>query len=48
MSTWLIWVVTAIYAIIAADLARKGQWMSLTFLGYTIANIGIILDLIRR
>jgi hypothetical protein len=45
VSTPLIWVVTAIYATIAVDLARKGEWMGLTFAGYAIANLGIIADL---
>lgn len=47
MSTPLIWLVTAIYAVIALDLARKGEWMGVTFAGYAVANIGIILSLPR-
>lgn len=47
MSTPLIWLVTAIYAAIAVDLARKGEWMGVTFAGYAVANIGIILSLPR-
>lgn len=45
MSTWLLWVVTAIYALVAIDLARKGEWLGATFAGYCLANIGIILSL---
>jgi hypothetical protein len=45
MSTPLIILVTLIYAAIAADLARKGEWMGVTFAGYAVANIGIILSL---
>lgn len=45
MSTPLIALVTLIYAAIAIDLARKGEWMGATFAGYAIANIGIIMSL---
>lgn len=45
MSTPLIILVTVIYAAIAIDLARKGQWMAVTFAGYALANIGIIMAL---
>lgn len=45
MSTPIIWLVTAAYAFVAVDLARKGEWMGLTFAGYALANIGIILSL---
>lgn len=45
MSTWLLYVVTAIYAVVAIDLARKGNWLGVTFAGYALANIGVILTL---
>jgi hypothetical protein len=45
MSGFLIALVTGIYAFVAIDLARRGEWMGLTFAGYAIANIGILLDL---
>lgn len=45
MSAPLTVLVTVIYVAIAADLARKGDWMGLTFAGYAIANVGIILCL---
>ncbi len=48
MSAPLLWLVTAIYAYVAIDLARKGEWMALAFAGYTLANIGIILSLPRQ
>lgn len=41
----LIVIVTLIYAAIAVDLARKGEWMGVTFAGYALANIGIIMSL---
>lgn len=47
MSAPLIWVVTAIYAFVAIDLARKGEWMGATFAGYALANVGIIMSLPR-
>lgn len=47
MSGPLLWIVTGIYAFVAIDLARKGEWLSATFAGYAIANIGIILSLPR-
>lgn len=45
MSTPLIVLVTLIYAAIAVDMARKGEWMGLTFAGYALANVGLILSL---
>lgn len=45
MSTPLIWLVTVIYAAIAVDLALKHEWMGVTFAGYALANIGIIMSL---
>lgn len=47
MSGPLLWLVTAIYVFVAADLARKGEWLGVTFAGYALANIGIILSLPR-
>ncbi len=44
MSTWLLWLTTLAYAFVAADMARKGQWLGVTFAGYAIANIGLILQ----
>ena len=43
MSTPLLWLVTFIYAGVALDQARKGNWMALVFGGYVLANIGLIL-----
>lgn len=45
MSTPLICLVTIIYAAIAVDLALKREWMGVTFAGYALANIGIIMSL---
>lgn len=43
MSTPLLWLVTIIYIAIGADFARKGDWLGLTFAGYAVANVGLIL-----
>lgn len=43
MSGPLLWIVTAIYLGIAADFAGKGDWLGLTFAGYALANVGLIL-----
>ncbi len=43
MSTPLLWIVTLIYAAVAIDLGRKGEWIGVVFAGYTVANIGLIL-----
>lgn len=48
MSTPMLWIVTAIYAYVAFDLARKGELLWLTFAGYAMANIGIILTLPKQ
>jgi hypothetical protein len=45
MSGPLIWLVTAIYAVVAIDLGRRGDWMGATFAGYALANIGVIMSL---
>ena len=45
MSIPLTAIVTLIYVAIAIDMARHGQWMSVTFAGYAIANVGIIMSL---
>ena len=42
MAPWLILLVGAIYAIIAADLLYSGKiGLSITFLGYVVGNIGL-------
>lgn len=43
MSGPLLWIVTLIYCGIAFDFARKGDWLGLTFAGYALANVGLIL-----
>jgi hypothetical protein len=43
MSTPLILLVTGIYVLIAADFARKGDWLGLTFAGYALANVGLVM-----
>lgn len=46
MSAPLLWLTTAIYAFVSVDLMLKGnQPMSLAFLGYAAANVGIIWSL---
>lgn len=45
MSTPLLWIITTMYAVVAVDLVIKREWMGLTFAGYAMANIGIILSL---
>lgn len=47
MSTPLLVIVTVIYALVAIDLGRHGEWMGLAFAGYALANIGIIASLSR-
>ncbi len=43
MATWLVIVVTVIYAVTAVSLGLKGQWgPCVMFAGYSIANVGII------
>lgn len=49
MSTPLIWVVTAIYAWVSVDITRKGDiGDGVMYLGYTIANFGILWRLAHR
>ena len=48
MSTPLLWAVTLAYVWVAADLVRKGDWLGLTFAGYAVANVGVILALPRH
>jgi len=46
MSIWLLWVTTAIYGFVSIELLAKGNTgMSVAFLGYTVANCGIIWSL---
>ena len=45
MSAWLIGIVTIIYAGVAAsEWVAGNKGMSLTFLGYSFANIGLIMQ----
>ena len=44
MSEPLLWLVTAIYAAVGLNLAVAGKHgLALCFLGYVIANVGLIL-----
>lgn len=44
MSAWLIAAIGVVYAVIAADLFRKGQvGMGIAFAGYAFSNIGLCL-----
>jgi hypothetical protein len=45
MSPALLLITALIYIYVAVDLATRGEWMALTFMGYAIANIGILLSL---
>jgi hypothetical protein len=46
MSVYLIGAVTLIYLAVSVDLLIKGQTgMSLCFLGYTIANVGLMFSM---
>lgn len=46
MSVVLLWFVTAVYAFTAMSLFAEGKHgMALCFLGYSIANVGIIWSL---
>ena len=48
MSVHLIGVVTLIYLAVSIDLLRGGQTgMSLCFLGYTVANVGLMWSMIK-
>jgi hypothetical protein len=43
MSGWLIGIVTLIYVGVAVSFVLEGKpGMALTFLGYSVANVGII------
>jgi hypothetical protein len=43
MSGWLIGIVTVIYVGVAVSFVLEGKpGMALTFLGYSVANVGII------
>jgi hypothetical protein len=44
MSAPLLWLVTAIYAVVAIDLFLKGNpGMALAYIGYSVGNIGLIM-----
>ena len=48
MASWLIAFTGAIYAVVAADLFRKGQTgPGIAFLGYAFSNIGLWLAATR-
>jgi uncharacterized membrane protein YecN with MAPEG domain len=49
MSIYLIGVVTIIYLAVSVDLLIKSQiGMSLCFLGYAVANVGLIYSMVKN
>ena len=49
MSAGLLAVVTVLYTGVAAGYARDQRWgMCLAFVAYAVANVGFILDAVRR
>lgn len=49
MSAWLIGIVTLIYVAVAINfMAESRVGMGFAFLGYAIANLGLILDAITK
>lgn len=49
MGAALLALVTVVYAAVAVTYARDHRWgMCLAFVAYALANVGFILDLVRK